>query len=496
VTGFPSSGRCFVAANVISAPGAVPLRICLLTGGGYPFRRDALGGWCRALVTGLDQHRFDLVTLVENDRRAGANRLPAHVDSARLIALDEIDSEERGESDERATAAARRLCRALIGLDDEEFAGAAAELAGLPGAPLTRVPLAELLAGNWTAGARENDRERLPRLSPQDARTAATLLRHAGRALCVRLPESDLVHCVGGTGPLLAALAAKWRSGTPVLLTEARPPVSRPRVSEERLSPAVRTLMRRFRSAVARTGYAQAGLIAPLSEFHHAHALRHGAQPPRLVPVPAGADPAGFPTVAEPASGPALVWSGDGGPESGLDWMLDAFKLVRAQVPGVVLHLINLGSRHRERLRATECVRIARPGDGYGIGHVVVHVPAPNDTPYRLVEAMLAGRAIVGADVGPVAETLGDAGVVVPDRDPRTLAEVCVALLTAPARRRALGEAARRRALARFTTDRVVRAYGALYLDLAGPPPAPSFELALAVPAPRDELPATLRWLM
>jgi hypothetical protein len=42
----------------------------------------------------------------------------------------------------------------------------------------------------------------------------------------------------------------------------------------------------------------------------------------------------------------------------------------------------------------------------------------------------------------------------------------------------------------------VVRVYGELYADLAAPPPAPAFELALAVPAPRSEPPVTLRWLV
>ena len=61
--------------------------------------------------------------------------------------------------------------------------------------------------------------------------------------------------------------------------------------------------------------------------------------------------------------------------------------------------------------------------------------------------------------------------------------------------RRQLGDAARQRALLHFTTDRVVRVYGALYTDLAPPPLATAFELALAVPAPRSPSPVTLRWL-
>jgi hypothetical protein len=85
--------------------------------------------------------------------------------------------------------------------------------------------------------------------------------------------------------------------------------------------------------------------------------------------------------------------------------------------------------------------------------------------------------------------------VLVPPGAPGALATACIDLLRSPHRRRALGEAARRRALAYFTTDRVVRVYGALYTDLAAPPPARSYELALSVPAPRAGLPATMRWL-
>jgi glycosyltransferase involved in cell wall biosynthesis len=109
---------------------------------------------------------------------------------------------------------------------------------------------------------------------------------------------------------------------------------------------------------------------------------------------------------------------------------------------------------------------------------------------------MMSGRAVVGVDVGPAAETLGDAGVLVQPGDPAELAIAVVDLLRAPNRRRTLGDAARRRALTHFTTDRVVRVYGELYADLAAPPPPPSYELALAVPAPRSEPPVTLRWLV
>jgi glycosyltransferase involved in cell wall biosynthesis len=487
------------------------MRICLLTGGGYPYRRDALGGWCRTLVEGLDQIAFDLLTVVDREPPAApAYPLPRNVASARAV-LVAPEGKRRAEPDKDATAAAVLLCRGLLGEPrqaDQMFAEGLRRLAEAAGSPLAGVPLGDVLLDAWRAGRAVESAERLPlpRLSLRDARTAAMLLRHAVRILTVDVPAADLVHCVGGTTPLLAALGGRWRTGTPLLLTEARAPVARARPAEERLSPAVRTVLRRFRRSVARIGYAEAGLIAPLSAYHHGWALRHGARPSRLVPVPAGVDPVEHPGVPDDAD-PAVVWAGSGGPDSGLMALLGAFATVVAHVPGTVLHLVGVTAAHEdqcaeqvERTGLGRAIRMhplpADRSDRYAAGHIVVHVPGPADPPYRLIEAMMSGRAVVAVDLGPAAETLGEAGVVVPPNDPVALAEACIALLRAPGRRRALGEAARRRALLHFTTDRVVRAYGALYTDLAGPPPAPAYELALSVPAPRVALPATMRWLI
>jgi glycosyltransferase involved in cell wall biosynthesis len=408
------------------------------------------------------------------------------------------------------------LCRGLLGdqdHSDEMFAAGLGKLARLAGpyeAPLAGVPLADVLLDSWRAGRNTPagpERGTLPRLTVRDARTAATLLRHATRALAVPVPEGDLVHCVGGTTPLVAALGGRWRTGVPLLLTEARAPVPRLRPAEERLSPAVRAVLRRFRRSVARAGYAEAGLIAPLSTYHHDWALRHGATPARLVQIPAGVDPVDYPIFPDSDRAPAIVWAGSGGPGSGLEPVLAAFSQVVSGAPGTVLHLVGVTSDHDdyaaaaiERTGLGRAIRLhplpADPRERYLAGHVVVHVPGPADPPHRLIEAMMSGRAVIGTDVGPVAETLGAAGLLVPPNDPTALATACLELLRSPDQRRVLGDAARHRALACFTTDRLVRAYGALYADLTGPPPAPAFELALAVPAPRAAVPATVRWLI
>jgi glycosyltransferase involved in cell wall biosynthesis len=489
-------------------------RICLLTGGGYPYRRDALGGWCRTLVEGLRRFRFELLTVTDRELpSAPAYPLPFHVGSARAVALGRDPARairRRPATPDGATEAAALLCRGLLGDEPEvaaEFATGLRRIADLAGEPdpLAGVPLTDALLEAWRR--RQNESEALPRLSVRDARTAATLLRHALRALTVPLPEVELVHCVGGTTPLLAALAGRWRTGTPLLLTEARAAVARHRPAEDRLSAGVRTALRRFRTSVARTGYAEAELIAPLSTYHHGWALEHGARPSRLVQVPAGVDPREYPAAVEHTEAPAVVWAGSGGPDSGLALVLEAFTEVTVAVPGTVLHLVGVTAAHEdhcaeqiERTGLGRAVRLhplpADPRDRYTVGQVVAHVPGPADPPYRLVEAMMSGRPVVGVDVGPAGETLGDTGVLVPPNDPSELAIAIADLLRSPGRRRSLGDAARQRALNHFTVDRVVRVYGALYTDLAAPPPAPAFPLALTVPAPRTTMPATVRWLI
>ena len=482
-------------------------RICLLTGGGYPYRRDALAGWCRTVVEGLPDVTFDLLAVTDREPQGTpAYPLPPNVASLRAVALHR-DERPRGDV---VSPAAVLLCRGLLGEQanaHEMFAEGLRRLLGGGADPLAGVPLADLLMDAWRAGrpTAGNDRP-LPRLNARDARSAAHLVRNAARALAVRSPQADLVHCAGGTAPLLAALAGHWRTGTPLLLTEARPPVPRMRPGELKLSPPVRAVLRLFRRAVVRTGYAEAGLIAPMSAYHHGWARRLGARADRLVSVPAGVDPRDYATATEPAvAEPALLWAGTGGPDSGLDLVLAAFAGVLAEVPAAVLHLVGVTAddedhcaQRIERAGLERSIRLhplrADRRERYAPGHVVLHVPGPADPPYRLVEAMMSGRAVVGVEIGPAAETLGRTGVLVPPGAAKTLAGACVDLLRSPRRRRALGEAARRRALAQFTTGRMVRAYGALYTDLAAPPPAPAFELTLAVPAPRDELSLTGHW--
>jgi glycosyltransferase involved in cell wall biosynthesis len=120
----------------------------------------------------------------------------------------------------------------------------------------------------------------------------------------------------------------------------------------------------------------------------------------------------------------------------------------------------------------------------YAAADLVVLSSAVEGFPITVVEAMLAGRAVVATDVGAVREVLGDAGVVVSPRNPAALAAACAELLEDAARRRALAAAGQERARELFTAERNVRAFRGLYLDLlAHAPLRPAERLLAGVPA-------------
>ncbi len=97
----------------------------------------------------------------------------------------------------------------------------------------------------------------------------------------------------------------------------------------------------------------------------------------------------------------------------------------------------------------------------------VVVVPSRRDgMSNSLLEAMAAGRPVVATDVGGNAELLGDAGLLVPPRNPACLAEAIVTVLEDSERARGLGEEARRRARLGFSAAAMMRRLEALYRDL------------------------------
>lgn len=467
------------------------MRVALINEGTYPYVSGGVSTWCEHLVRGLPDVRWHLVSIVAGDNPPAHGPLPATVDALQAVPVWGTERPARYPA-ERAAA---RMCRGMLGntpADLAVFAEGLRELAfaavtprrwwqstGSGRHPLVGVPLAEILLDAWAGSPA------LPRLTMRDADDAAVLLEHAVRPLAARLPAVDVCHANANGLAALVALAAKWREGLPFALTEHGVYLRERYFTTGGLAPGVKAALLRFHRALARLAYGEAALIAPVSGFNRRWAERHGAHPTRITVIPNGVDPRRFAPLDSEPTVPTVTWVGRIDPLKDLQTLIRAFGYVRAWLPAARLHLAGPVPAGNEPYAATcrrlaadlqlqDAVTFAGPvacsRDAFALGNLVALSSVSEGMPYTVIEAMMCGRATVSTDVGGVAEAVGDAGLVVPPRDPRALASACLELLTEPARRADLAARARERALAEFTLDRCLSTYGRHYAALAGRP--------------------------
>lgn len=126
---------------------------------------------------------------------------------------------------------------------------------------------------------------------------------------------------------------------------------------------------------------------------------------------------------------------------------------------------------------------------------VFVHPSWAESFPYVILEAMSLARPIVASRVGGIGEAIhdGESGLLTPPRDEQRLSQALRQMLESPSRAEQLGEAARRRVLARFTTtamiDRLVDVYEQTLrhpVSLHGPASIPDSLPARTAPLPAE----------
>lgn len=504
------------------------MRIGLLTEGGYPYVSGDAGLWCDRLVRGLAQHEFDIHALSRSRAQedAGLVPLPDQVSRVRTAPLwraedDGVSYGRRarrrftecyGElaeavctapgtpSDACSTPLTDRFGSALYGL-----AELARDEGGLTGALRSDTAVRTLERACRAPGASRTAREaRVP-----DLLAVAAHLERALRPLSLDwygddgLAAADLCHATAGGPAALPGLLARHFSGVPLLVTEYGVQLRSHYLTlgPDAAAPAVRALLAAFHGRLATEVYRRAAILTPGNAHARRWQERCGADRTRIRTVHPGLEAARFAEVGEaPAADRSepdtLVWVGPVEPTKDLVSLLHAFAEIRKERPTARLRVVGSPAGPEGEVYLGHCRVLAAQlfpdeaegvhavgdnpvsfeeiggpevptlPDAYASGAVVVLSSVVEGFPITLVEAMLCARATVSTDVGAVVEAIGGTGLVVPPRNPRALAEACVALLRDPERRERLGAAARARALELFTVEQNIAAFHGIYLEI------------------------------
>lgn len=223
--------------------------------------------------------------------------------------------------------------------------------------------------------------------------------------------------------------------------------------------------------------------LAVVSEQVRQQSIADGISPARIVLIPNGVAQAPAAADTRPrlrrqlgvSDGGSLVLSvGRLAPQKGQHYLLQAVPAVLAQWPQTVFALVGDGASRPEleaeaqRLGIESQVRFlgtqANVPDWLAAADVFVLPSISEGLPVALLEAMIAGRAVVATDVGGVGEVVqdGQTGRLVPPADAPALAHGLLDLLQDEAKRSRLAAAGQERVKRDYTLEEMCNRYARL----------------------------------
>lgn len=415
--------------------------VLLTTEGTYPFVTGGVSTWAHQLVTGLDDRKFVVYSVVANTNMAVRYEVPDNV--AHVVQVPLWGTEDTAEFNPRPGWIARRLRRPGR-LFDEEFLPAYAQL--VISVALGEGGPDELVAALCSLSVYA-DRYSL-KLAMRDGRTwrlfrdtlgAHPLFRKLTNYEAVDLARSvyrylapldyppelpGIVHASAAAFCAIPAVVLRERWGIPFLLTE-HGVYYRERLlalGRNNTNSPYRVFLSNFYAAVVAMAYSRADLVAPVARFNATWEKRLGVDESKIHPMPNGVDPERFPLVRPAGSG--------GGPLTlvtvarlerlkDIHTLLRAFSLVRPHIPGVRLEIHGPES---DAAYARSCYALADQlglgssctfhgptadvGAALNAGDIAVLSSISEGFPFAAVEALMAGRPMVATEVGGVPEVI------------------------------------------------------------------------------------------
>ena len=466
----------------------------MMAEGTYPFVTGGVSTWCDQIIRGMPEHDFEVVAVVATAGHPIAWTLPDNVVAVSSVPLWGFVREERlprGADRHEFLEVLRPFVRSLLepDLEDSAFADGLiglfefAQRHSLTSA-LMSDDAAELLGDEW-------ELSRAGKVSVFEVMKALELLEHSLRPLSAPVVQADLCHATSNGLPSLLALMAKWRHGTPFIMSEHGVYLRERYLAFQGFDApwSVKYLVLSFYRRLTRLAYAEASVIAPVNVYNQRWEIEQGANPDIIVTALNGVDVEKYPVALDEPEDQIIAWVGRIDPLKDLETLIEAFSRLQRRMPRAWLDLygpVPVGNeKYYRRLRELVARRhlgarvtfrgsVSPVSKAYQNARVIALSSISEGLPYTVIEAMMSGRATVSTDVGGVREVVGDTGLLVPPRDPKALADALERVLSDDELRADLARRAAVRSRNYFPLDQMLGTFRSEYAMLIEPQ-APEF---------------------
>lgn len=481
------------------------MRVMLTTEGTYPFHQGGVSTWCDQIVQGTDKVDYTIYSVMMNPFVTQKFKLP---ESATLVKMPLWGTEEPSEHFDQPFSqsflAKKRTTSTNIDKDFIPlFETLVQEIIQQEKNPkvLSKVLLdlhlyfqyyeykksfkSEETWNTYKTIILSHVQKRGSDLARPDVYSLIQSLGWLYRFLNILntpIPDVHLTHSSAAGFCGIPCVLSKLKNKTPYMLTEHGVYLREQylSLSKREYSSFLNTFLMRMVHSITSLNYYYADQVSPVCEYNTRWELEFGVPQERIKVLYNGVDPNVFLNApSTKASRPTIVTVARIDPIKDIEMLIKASKIVREQIADV--QFVIYGSvtvpdyyeeclKLREKLGLEETVIFAGHSSNiaaaYKSGDLVALTSISEAFPYSVVEAMMAGTAVIATDVGGIGEALGNCGKLVPARNHEKLAEEIVRLMRTPELRASMAEEGRERALSMFTVDRVLREHLESYWKL------------------------------
>jgi glycosyltransferase involved in cell wall biosynthesis len=462
------------------------LTVCLILEGSYPYITGGVSAWVQELISALPEISFTLYTLSPKAGQTPRYAFPPNVAGQKDLVVSErqpIRARARGRAG---------LLSAIRAMHESFMIGSMPSLAPI----MKRMPSGYYLYEDALSGeapwemivtANQNHNPVYPFSDYFWSWKSSHDLLFT--ILGSDPPAADLYHAVSTGYAGLAAIAAKQRTGKPLLLTE-HGIYHKEREMEIKRASFVRGYQRdlwiRIYNDISRMCYRAADLVISLFEYNRRLQIEMGAEEEKAIVVPNGIDVESYASIRrEKRSGFHVGFVGRVVPIKDVKTFILMAKIVSERYPDARFHCIGpvdedpayyrdcrtlVDSLHISAIFAFTGKQDVR--GFYSFLDVLVLSSIREAQPLVILEAFAAGIPVVSTTVGNVAELLGyDDRFLAPQKDAAKLAQAVGAVHDGGEEMRELARANREKVERFYDKAAVYRRYGEIYGKLAGGSP-------------------------